>query len=254
MGFSGTLVALTFAGVPPTKIDHSRLKDWLALGPALTLPFFFSLFYMTVLDTPSHLALPIYLLAKLNLILWPLISWRIILREPEPRKDELRLTLRDLGWALLTGGSIALAILVFAYLPPVGQMLENSVPAILDRLNNLNVTRESFWIFAIYLVFIHSVLEEFYWRRFVFSELSNRVGNSFAHLAAGIGFASHHMVITGTLFGWAWGLFMGATIGVGGVIWAVLYRRTKSILAAYVSHALADAAVVIVALDLLVPH
>ncbi len=53
-----------------------------------------------------------------------------------------------------------------------------------------------------YAVF-HSLLEEYYWRWFVFRQLVGPTSTAMAILISSLGFMAHHVVVLSTYFGWA---------------------------------------------------
>lgn len=92
---------------------------------------------------------------------------------------------------------------------------------------------------------IHSGLEEYYWRWFVFGRLSKHLPWFGALLLSGIGFMSHHILLLGTYFGYGhWLTWFGSLgVAVGGAYWCLSYRRFDSIWGAWISHGIIDAAI-----------
>ena len=97
-----------------------------------------------------------------------------------------------------------------------------------------------YWWFATFISVFHSLLEEYYWRWFVFGQLHQLVKPVTAHLLAGLAFAAHHVVILSQFFGWGWGFGLGAFVGIGGIIWSIMLIRQKSLIGIWVSHAIVD--------------
>lgn len=99
---------------------------------------------------------------------------------------------------------------------------------------------------------IHSGLEEYYWRWFVFGLAEKMAGKTIDLLVSSIGFTFHHIVILGNFFGfdslWTW--FLSLCIGVGGAYWCLLYRRSDSIWGPWIGHALIDGAIFVIAHDI----
>ena len=105
-----------------------------------------------------------------------------------------------------------------------------------------------------FLSFGHSLLEEYYWRWFVFSRLQTRIPYVAAIVVSALAFAAYHVInLTAFFPGKFWTLVvpLSACIFVGGVVWAWLYGRTGSIYAPWVSHLLIDVAVFAAGYDLL---
>ena len=97
---------------------------------------------------------------------------------------------------------------------------------------------------AFYTVF-HSLLEEYYWRWFVFGQLRMMFPFRASLLISSIGFTAHHIIVLGTYFGYAHPLtwVFALCVGIGGGVWAWMYERSGSLLAPWISHAVIDAAI-----------
>jgi membrane protease YdiL (CAAX protease family) len=101
----------------------------------------------------------------------------------------------------------------------------------------------------------HSLLEEYYWRWFVFGQLRRFTPRSRAIAISSLGFMAHHVLVLGKFFGFdnpATWLFSGC-VAVGGAAWAWLYDRTGSLLGPWLSHLLVDAAIFTIGYDLVRP-
>ncbi len=104
------------------------------------------------------------------------------------------------------------------------------------------------WRFALLGLFYslaHSLLEEYYWRWFVYGRLRGVVGEVTALVVSSLGFTLHHVLVLGTYF-WHSPLVTAAlslSIFVGGVFWAWLYRRSGSLLGPWIGHLLVDAGI-----------
>jgi membrane protease YdiL (CAAX protease family) len=112
----------------------------------------------------------------------------------------------------------------------------------------------AFFLLASFLSLLHSGLEEYYWRWYAFGRLRETVPLGWATLLSALAFASHHVVILAVYFPgrfWMMTIPLSAGIVVGGIVWASLYQRSGSLLGPWVSHALVDAAIFVVAWDLI---
>jgi membrane protease YdiL (CAAX protease family) len=109
---------------------------------------------------------------------------------------------------------------------------------------------------AVFIVAAHSLLEEYYWRWFVFGRLRRLMSRMLAILLSGLAFAAHHIVV---LYVYLPGKFLSAAlpfalaIAVGGAVWAWLYDRSGSIWSPWLSHLLVDTAIFAIGWDLLWP-
>jgi membrane protease YdiL (CAAX protease family) len=115
---------------------------------------------------------------------------------------------------------------------------------------------DSPWKYAVLAGFyslFHSLLEEYYWRWFVFRELRQLAPLWPAIIISALAFMGHHVVVLGEFFKetpWLAWLFSSA-VAVGGVFWAWLYERTGSLFGPWLSHLLIDAGIFWVGYDLM---
>lgn len=97
--------------------------------------------------------------------------------------------------------------------------------------------------FAAILSVVHSLLEEYYWRWFVYGRLRLHVPQLSALITSGLAFMAHHVVILGVFFPsslWSAVLPMSLATAIGGIFWAWLYDRTRSIAGPWLSHFIVD--------------
>jgi membrane protease YdiL (CAAX protease family) len=110
-----------------------------------------------------------------------------------------------------------------------------------------------FFAMAIFISLIHSLLEEYYWRWFVFGRLKRHLPLGAAIGISSLAFMAHHVFILAYYFpGQFWSIAVPFSLGVagGGVAWAWLYHRYRSLYAPWISHLLADAAIMVVGYDM----
>ncbi|MDR2172306.1 MAG: CPBP family intramembrane metalloprotease [Planctomycetaceae bacterium] len=102
-----------------------------------------------------------------------------------------------------------------------------------------------FLLLGIFYSVIHSGLEEYYWRWFLFSGLRDICGVCNGIIISGLGFAAHHVILLQTFFGFNSLLcpLGSVAIFVGGIYWAWLYQRSGNIYAAWLGHGIIDAAI-----------
>jgi len=107
--------------------------------------------------------------------------------------------------------------------------------------------------FAIFYSVIHSGMEEYYWRWFVYKRLAKSIPDCLAICFSSIGFMAHHVVIMVVFFGLTSPLAYLFSIGVavGGAFWAWLYGRSGNFMAVWLSHAIVDTALFIIGYDLI---
>jgi membrane protease YdiL (CAAX protease family) len=100
----------------------------------------------------------------------------------------------------------------------------------------------------------HSLLEEYYWRWFVFGRLRRWVPVPWANLLSSLAFMAHHVIVLYVYLPGQWWIGVvpfSLAVAAGGATWAWLYQRTGTIYSAWLSHLLVDAAIGVVGYDLL---
>ncbi len=106
------------------------------------------------------------------------------------------------------------------------------------------VSRENFIFVALYISFVNSLLEEFFFRGFAFLHLKHRIPRRAAYsISAGL-FALYHVGMTATMFDGIW-LFALSFVGlyVGGVIFNILNEKSETIYASWLTHMCANFAI-----------
>lgn len=147
----------------------------------------------------------------------------------------------------------ATAILLYHFvLVPLG-IMEGPRQAAMTKLSQLGLKAP--WVFLSFAGFyalIHSGLEEYYWRWFVFRRLRDHVGVVTAVVISSLGFMAHHVLVVALYFGWTspWTYLFSLCVAVGGIIWASLYYRWGTLYGAWLSHGLVDAALFYIAYQL----
>jgi hypothetical protein len=217
-----------------------RRQLWLAVGPAMVVPCLGALAYF-VLFQESALVKALYGFSKAFTLAWPVVAFAVILQEQLPRPALSRRDLRALRPGLATGILIGSALLGLCQ-TGLGKVIAEGAPAIHSQAERFGIL-EHYWLFGWLLSTVHSLLEEYYWRWFVYGQIRRGIGPRAAHVLAAAAFAAHHVVITGVYFGWGWGLCFGVGVGVGGVIWSQMYERQGTLAGAWVSHLIVDLAI-----------
>lgn len=188
--------------------------------------------------------------AKLFTVVWPWATRKFLLREPWPRPRFGDPRHRRAAWVGLLAGALLVAILAALMATPLGALVSRSAPAIAGKAQALGI-REHFWAFALFLSFANSLVEEIYWRWFLFGNLLRALPRWSAHLVAGAAFAAHHVVIALKFFPLPLGLAAGAAVGAGGILWSLMMERQRSLAGAWACHAAVDLGIMAIGYGLL---
>jgi membrane protease YdiL (CAAX protease family) len=110
-----------------------------------------------------------------------------------------------------------------------------------------------FFAMAVFISVLHSFLEEYYWRWFVFGRLQRHLPLASALVISSLAFMAHHVLVLAYYFPdhfWLAVVPFSLCVAVGGGLWAWLYHRYGSLYPPWVSHLCADAAIMVVGYDM----
>jgi len=238
----------------PPAAKPLTTADWAIVVVALFLPTAITWFYFIVLaKAPAAVQQTAYAAVKTVQFALPVVWVWLVQRErpafPRPSRKGLLL-----GALFGLAVAAAMAVLYFAVLKPRGLFAEpaNEVKTKIKAFG-IN-TLAGYLLFALFCSAIHSLAEEYYWRWFVFRQLSRGSYLALAIAISSVGFAAHHVLVLQVYFGWTSPLtwLFSAGVAIGGAVWAWLYHKSRSLYAPWLSHALVDAAIFVVGYDLLV--
>jgi len=220
---------------------------------ALTFPTLLTVVYFILLSGhPAGLQLVAFGIGKFIQFAFP-ACWIVCIT-----KTRIGWTLPggiDLLWGVGLGLALLAATLALYHLElkPAGVFAGSVAEAIRQKVEGIGVTGGPRYLFmSVFYVLIHSLLEEYYWRWFVFSQLRRLISLPLAIAISSLGFMAHHVCVLSVYFGWLSpaSLLLSLAVAGGGVIWAWIYHRTSSLYGCWICHAFVDAAIFIVGYDL----
>ncbi|MCL2304023.1 MAG: CPBP family intramembrane metalloprotease [Planctomycetaceae bacterium] len=219
------------------------------LGFAIFYPFVLTLLYFVVLANSSPgVQKSVFGIGKAIQFLLPVVWVALVLREPWfIRSFRVRGVFEGIAFGTIVF-LIILALYHFVLKQPGGYLAQDSQAArmILEKTGAFGIeSTPLFLLFGAFYSLIHSGLEEYYWRGFVFRRLKSLMSTTAAVVVSSLGFAFHHLLLLGTYFGYANPFTWLCTLGVavGGAYWAWNYHRFDSIWPAWISHGIIDAAI-----------
>lgn len=147
---------------------------------------------------------------------------------------------RQLLTSLLLG-IIVYIVIISAYLILKNFIELGNIKEIIE--DNLNVNRNNFIFVALYISFVNSLLEEFFFRGFVFLNLKKVGQKSIAYFFSALAFAIYHIAIMSNWFSIY--LFILAMTGlfVGGLIFNYLNDKSQNIYNSWLVHMFANFAI-----------
>jgi uncharacterized protein len=236
-----TILALLFAMIFPTVAAWSYFLGLVSQGGSV--------------NAQQQAA---YVVGKVVQFTFPLI-FLLFFGRRDPRWLHLtRPHFRGLKPALLFGLVIVMLMLGIYFGALRGSSLLAQTPARLEhKLQEVGMaTPARYVLLAVFVVVAHSLLEEYYWRWFVFGGLRQILPLVPAMVLSSLAFMGHHVVV---LYVYLPGKFLTAVlpfslaIAIGGAVWAFLYERSGSIWSPWLSHLIIDAGIFIIGWDLLWP-
>ena len=206
------------------------------------LPTLVTLIYLVLLDDANVVVQRIaYGITKTIQFGFP-VFWFFVVQKR--RLTWNRPTSRSIWIALASGLAIAaLTVVVFFVLRDQTRWLEGPLMEMREKIDSMGLGSLGMFVgVALFYSFIHSGLEEYYWRWFVFGQLREMIGVRTAIAVSSLGFMAHHVLVLALYFGWDSPLTYGLSlcVAVGGAFWAWLYDREDTIMAPWLSHALVD--------------
>ena len=234
--------------------ENARRRDLLAVLFALAFPTLMTVVYFVLLaGEASAIQQVAFSIGKAVQFLFPAVWIVRIERRPIGWQRPNRV---DLAWGTSLGMALLAGTLVMCHfgLKPAGVFSEAVVEAIRKKVEGMGVaTVPRFVALGIFYSLFHSLLEEYYWRWFVFGHLRRLISLRPAIVVSGVGFMAHHVCVLSVFFGWfsIWSIGLSLAVAVGGMIWAWLYQRTGSLYGPWISHAFVDAALFFVGYELL---
>jgi len=202
---------------------------------SLFLQFFGALFYF-VLFTDTGFVQLFYSATKVLMIVVPVAL--IVSKFKLPRLLFKENALMSLVYGVVSGVLMSGFILgaFFTFYDTFFTYSSN----ILAKVIEVGILPYYFWV-AIGISVFHSLFEELFWRWYAVHGLQNFLSPLSAMLIGAGLFALHHYVLLSQFVSWELTLLFGTLVGVGGLIWSWMYKKTGSILSAWVSHAIVDA-------------
>ncbi len=229
-----------------------RRADSLALLLAAALPTLLVwIYFVAAAGQASAAQQAVYAAGKALQFAFPIVWVGLVARE---RLRLLGQGRGGVGEGIAFGAVVLAGMLAgyYAWIGPSG-MLDEMGHKFRDKLAGFGVNSPQAYlaVFAFY-VLAHSLLEEYYWRWFVFGRLRRLVPLGVAIGLGSLAFTLHHLVPLTLYLGWRspWTWLMAASVAVGGAYWAWLYHRSGSLLGPWLGHLLIDAGIFGIGYDL----
>ena len=225
-------------------LETSRAAHLAAICFAMVLPTLATLLYFVFLSG-SDLMKIVYFGSKVLQFSFPLIWVLAVQRNrihiPRPQWNSIS------AGTLVGIGIVGTGLLAYYGLLKDSTYLENAPALVTAKVAEMGLTTPMMYIlFALFLAVPHSLLEEYYWRWFVFGQTKRVTGANTAIIM------SHHVIVIHQFLDNGWGvtLFFSLCVATGGVLWAWLYNRYRTLYGPWVSHLLVDLGIMYIGYDL----
>ena len=225
-----------------------KRNDWTILVAAMLFPTVLTFLYFVLLADYGVFQRLAFSIGKPLQFALPILWIAVVRREQWLIRPFRRC---GIGEGVLFGVTVFVAMLglyVF-WLGQPGQILgtgSSAAEQILAKVDGMGIADvRLFVLFGLFYAVIHSGLEEYYWRWFVFGRLRRGMQPGGAMALSSVAFAAHHVILLGTYFGYASPFCWIGSLGVavGGFYWAWLYQRNDSIWGPWIGHGIVDAAI-----------
>ncbi len=175
--------------------------------------------------------------------LLPWVEGEFLASKPEQAFRRSQATWTAIGF----GAFVAVSVFVGFYfiVTPLG-LAQPLVAEVNKKVAGMSLNSPTqFILLGLFYALVHSFMEEYYWRWFVFKRLLNYLPLWGAVGISSVGFMAHHVILMATFLGWDSPLayLISATVAIGGVVWAWLYWRSRRLAYPWISHMIVDAAI-----------
>jgi membrane protease YdiL (CAAX protease family) len=235
----------------PSNLTFRR-TDAAALWAAALFPSLATWLYFIVLSRDPSVATGAYSAEKILQFAFPVV-WIVLVRRQPLRLARPRVAGVCEGLALGAAVLLGTLLLYFLWLKPAGYLASAIEPIRAKAIAYGMGTPARFILGGVLLSSINALLEEYYWRWFLFGGLRRFMPVAAAVVLSSLAFTAHHVILLAVFFGgmsWAM-IFFSLCVAVGGAAWAWIYHRSGSLLGPWLSHVLIDAGIFVVGYDLI---
>lgn len=232
--------------------NQSNRVDWIAVIFAIALPTVVTLIYFVLLaKAPAALQQVAYGIGKTIQFGFPAVFIWLFHRNRFARTKESTIPAERIRQSWIVGIAFGILVVVsmlvawFVFLAG-SETATSLTQKVNEKVSGMNLDSPlKFLAMGAFYAIVHSFLEEYYWRWFVFDQLDKLTTTLNANLISSLGFAAHHVILLATFFGWSSPLTWLFSLGVafGGAIWAWLYHRGGRLSVPWISHLIVDAGI-----------
>lgn len=150
---------------------------------------------------------------------------------------------KTIVWSILTGILFFLIIILFfSFLKKYIIDIKN----IETLLEQWNLNPKYMMLFLFIMIFANSVLEEVYWRGYIFSRFKRCTNIKIVIILTSLFYCSYHFITTINLFSVVYGIIFSVVILGAGIFWGFMRYKFDSIYFPMISHLLADLGIMLI--------
>ena len=157
-----------------------------------------------------------------------------------PMKELFRF--RKKGFLIALGLGLGIYALILGAYFLIGGFFDFSKVAG-NLTSNAGVTKENFLFVSLYISFVNSLLEEFFFRGFVFRNMKRLSKGWIAYGSSAVLFAAYHIAMMLGWFGFGLNALILLGLTVGGLIFNWLNEKLSCIYASWLTHMFANFAI-----------
>jgi uncharacterized protein len=225
-------------------MQSTRRRALIAL--ALSVPFTSIGATMSLLIAPGAIGQTVLVICQIWLLFLPIVWLRRIERKPltvsRPKQ-------RD--WIVgATIGLLMFCIILAAYWLFLRHWINAAdIQRKVRRISNIDPL--SFQLGGFYFTVINALIEEYFWRWFIYRRCEEVVSQRAAVFLSASFFTLHHTIGLAVFTDWRVTIVGTLSVFAAGAVWSECYRRYRSVWGNYFSHAAADLALHIIAWQIL---
>jgi len=219
-----------------TETAASRRRALVAL--ALLAPVPSIGIWAAMVAAPGPVGKAVFFAAKLWLLIFP-AAWYLLVEKGKPSWSPPRRG--GMAAGVVSGLILAAAIVIGAYLVGVQHMDLAPLHAAVREMNL--ATPAAYLAGAAAWTLVNSLVEEYVYRWFFLRQCEVLLPPPVAIIASAAIFTTHHVIALNQYLEPGFTALASAGVFIGGVVWASLYHRYRSIWPGWISHVLADMAV-----------
>ena len=230
------------------------------VGVGIALPSLVTWLYFDLLADTSWRVVA-YGAGKLVQFALPVVWVGLILRQRWKRaglaEQEPTLAPWTIRRDLVVGIGLGLAVvglMVAVYRLIPAETVAALMPRVRAKVESFHISSAAqFAALGLFYAILHSGMEEYYFRWFLYGQLRAVATPPVAAVVSGLAFMAHHVIVLHHYFAdrIGWTIFLSLSIAVGGVMWAFQYERSRRLWGIWMSHAIVDAGIFAVGYQLL---